>query len=188
MKTRSHWIEAIEILLAIAGLLALLALPARADSFNCTNIVNSAVSIVSWPTNTAGTNGLPQSTGGAISVKNQEWAGFFFEGYSTTANASTVVVTLVRGFGDQPGLSTFDSTGTNINGMQWESISAMTLSIPVAGATGPVGWFTNLDRSFLGGCNWVGIYSITNSNRGATGALTNVVMGLNKKIIPIRYP
>jgi hypothetical protein len=176
----------VHVLLAVAAI-GLGTMAMLADSFQVTNQLASAVAIVNWPTNSPSTNGNPTSTGGAISVANQEWAGFYFSGYSTTNTNSTVTVTLVKGWGSTPTLYTYDATGTNVNGINFETVATITLAIPIVGS-GVQGWSTNLDRTLIGPANWVGIYSVTNGNAGSNGNLTNVVMGLNKKIIPIRYP
>jgi hypothetical protein len=168
----------------------------RADNFNVTNCVASGVSLVSWPTNTLGTNGLPQLTGGAISVANQERAGFFFQCLPLTNTNTSVIVTLVRSaVGNPPAVAwgTNAWSGSSLAMVQndWESpsngVTPIVLTIPVQG-TNLFNWFTNLNDTLIGEANWIGVYSITNSNPGANSVLTNVFMGLNKKILPIRYP
>ena len=179
----------------LAGaMIALASLPALADSFNCTNCIGPTNAITGWPTNAVSTNGLGQGTGGAISLVNQEWAGFYFQGYVPTnvGTAGNIVVTLLRSWASNPpgvsyGTNIFTSSNV-LNTSDWETWSntvPFTLSIPI-NTTNYIAWHTNLDRWVLGGANWVGIGVITNS--ATNSFITNVVMGLNKKIIPIRYP
>jgi hypothetical protein len=172
----------------MAVAMAAIVAPALADSFNVTNCVANGVSITSWPTNSAGTNGLNQLTGGPISVANQEWAGFWFQCLPVAGSNSTVTVSLVRSMAMNPPAVMFNTNG-QMTQCDWETpsngIAPLVLTIPISG-TNAITWSTNLDRAQIGGANWVGIYAITNSGLGSS--LSNVVIGLNKKIIPIRYP
>ena len=185
-------------LLAACLTLTLFAAPsARADSFNITNCLYPTNYVAGWPTNAVGTNGLPQGTGTPINVMNQEWAGFYFQGFvaTNTGTAGNIIVTLIRSVTTGYPAVTYTTnaltgnTTTNLNSGDWETttngLAPITLTIPVIG-TNFFMWFTNLDRYQIGGANFIGVYSITNS---ATNCfITNAVMGLNKKIIPIRYP
>lgn len=164
----------------VFGLLGLACLSAKGDSFGVTNWISHQTDLVSGPTNPVGTR-----VGGAISVKNQEGAGFFFSGYSTTATNSTLTVKLIRGWGDT------SAKQDGADSIQWETGTPhglLTFAIPIV-SSGLQGWTTNLGPEVIRGANWIGIYSITNSaGTGDGNILTNVVMGVNKKIIPIRYP
>lgn len=189
---------------------SLLAPSVQADSFNCTNFIPSGSPVTPqvlagyggiFPTNAAGT-----LTGGAISVANQEWAGFFFQAQgvcTNTANpigAGNIYVSLTRSLASNPPGVTTGTNGATGNttvllASDWESSGVVNgsvvfpntilLTIPVSG-TNAITWSTNLDRWTLGGAQWVGISGITNSCTNMF--LTNVVIGLNKKIIPIRFP
>jgi len=48
-------------------------------------------------------------------------------------------------------------------------------------------WFTNLDENLLGGCNYLGIFQMTNNSAFANW-FTNVEVGITKKVVPIRFP
>jgi len=178
----------------LAGWLAgCLGLSAGAESFNITNTILPGAAITGWPTNSVGANGLGAGVGGAISVNNQEWAGFWFTGYVVT-NTGTINVTLLRSCAPNPPQVVYGTnswSGTNLVLVQsdWEtysnSLPPLTLSIPI-NTTNQVMWFTNLDRWAIGGATWVGIGVITNNSAGCL--VTNAAMGLNKKILPVRFP
>jgi hypothetical protein len=166
---------------------------ARADSFNITNTLLPGAAITGWPTNSEGANGMGVGVGNAIEVNNQEWAGFWFTGYVVT-NTGTINVTLLRSYTQNPpqvvyGTNVWSGTNNVLIQSDWETYSntlpPIQLSIPI-NTTNQVTWFTNLDRWVLGGATWVGIGVITNNSTGCL--VTNAAMGLNKKIIPIRFP
>lgn len=171
------------VLCLIAAIGVLLTARTKADSFNVTNIVASGVALTGPATNVAGVrNGTP------ISVANNDFAGFYFKGYSSTNTNSTVTVSLVRGW--PPSVSTwyeYDSTGTNVDGVYWEGSASKTLSISITGS-GVQSWFTNLEPEYVRGASAIAILTVTNSNAGVGSIITNADFGLNKKIIPIRYP
>jgi hypothetical protein len=203
---------------ALLGVALLACLPSRQasaqTSFNLTNVLAGSgfgqppVLITGWPTNqVSATTGLPQGTGGPINVKNYDWATFYFSalictnvggGTPTTNNVQVSLIRSVAGnppavaYGSNPlGLGTGTGTGaiTNLQASDWETYSnitpPLTLTIPISG-TGAVTWLTNLNEYFIGPVSWVGVRSI---QLDATNAfLTNVVCGLNTKIVPIRYP
>ncbi len=166
----------------------------RAETFNTTNVLSNTNQVQMWPTNTPG-----QGTGTPISILNQDRVGFYFGAYvATNGNqySSNVIVTILHGWGSSPpqsalryGTNLLSNNTTNLAYMEWESPSnstAMTLTIPIPVMTNYFAWFTNLEPPFVAGANWLGIYSLT--PMGSNVFMTNVVMGLNKKIIPIRYP
>src|ERR1041385_6042397 len=140
------------------------------ESFGLTNTIANGTAISALPTNAPGL-----STGRAISVVNQEWAGFTFKGQGTGSGTSHVVLPLVRSTSANPPRARTD----------WETTSAIALNVPMLG-TDVVVWHTNLDRGFIGGALWIGINTATNNN-GSQSA-TNCGAWLIKKIIPIRYP
>jgi hypothetical protein len=160
-----------------------LARPVRADSFNVTNCLAAGVSVVGWPTNSASTNGLTQATGGPIGLANVERAGFFFQCQPlTNTSTSTLTVQLVRSCASNP-------PSVSPTNCDWETSPGITLSFTIPPGTNPVCWFTNLDPYAVGFANWLGVYSLTNATTGTNVSyLTNLVIGLNKKILPIRYP
>jgi hypothetical protein len=162
----------------LLGALAAVSLPppAPAESFQITNVLFTASSITSWPTNTVGTNGNPRLTGHAISVANYTEAGFYFSaGISSNSSPGSFPLTLVRSWKDTPPASAAD----------WETTSALTIAPAVTGNAGsPFYWGTNLDKTIIAGANWIGVYTITGG--GTNIGLTNVDCGLNKKVIPVR--
>jgi hypothetical protein len=80
------------------------------------------------------------------------------------------------------------TVGTNgqITGCDWETTPQMSFAITFAG-TNWVNWCTNLDPYGIGFAQWIGVYALSNS-QVAGSYITNFSVGLNKKIIPIRYP
>lgn len=172
------------VLVVVGAVMALGLVLARADSFRPTNTVNNAIAITGYPTNSPGTNGLNQGTGTYIEVKNNEWCGFYMSGYATAASAIKPV--LARCPKDTPAVYQYDATGTNIIGLNWETLTNAVTLPTVYVEAGPFLHCTNLDRQILGGANYVGLSQVTNIQ--ASGVVTNFDAGLNKKIIPIRYP
>lgn len=146
------------ILLSVA--LLALALPATADLFNCTNTFNNAVSIVSWPTNSVGTNGIGALTGGPINLQWNDTAGFSYAGYVTAAagwsnQTGAIQFTMLRSWSDTAPLVT-------TNRCDWETNSFFCIYIPITGP-GLITYGTNLTQEVIGRANWLGIYAITNS-------------------------
>jgi hypothetical protein len=152
------------------------------DSFGVTNYIASAVDLRS----TVPTNASDFKTGGAVSVLNQREAGVYLTATNPTANASTVWLFFKRGFG--PTSAAYRQNGSGVNNtLYWESDASLQIDVPVA-AGAMVGWSTNLSADYLAGANYLAIARITNSNAGANGLITNVQVGVIKKIIPIRFP
>jgi hypothetical protein len=190
-------------LLSSLALLVCLALPALADNFNITNVLQGGVSIVSYPTNTplyvtnsTSSNYVGVATGGAIGLANNNFATFDFQCLpNASAATGTCVVTIqfVRSTaGQAPGalVATNPWTGgTNIMQNDWETTppgGPLTVAFNVTG-TNAVNWMTNWIDPQLAGAGYIGVYSITNATTNAI-LLTNCVATLSKKIIPIRYP
>jgi hypothetical protein len=170
-------------IIAIIGLVLFAAfLPTRAqDSFGVTNYIASAVDLRS----TVPTNASNFATGGAVSVLNQREAGVFLTATNPGA-ASTVWLFFRRGFG--PTSAAYRQNGSGVNNtLYWESDASLQINVPVA-AGAMVGWSTNLSADYLAGANYLSIARITNSNTGSDGLITNVQIGVIKKIIPIRFP
>ncbi len=157
-------------IIAVVAMFCAMAVPrAKAEggtqSFQATNILNSAVNLTAYPSNGVGTN-----TGVAVNVANYDRAGFYFAGYVTTA--STATVTLVRSpYSFSPSYTTLSNN--------FESVSQKTFTIPMP-TTGPFLWTTNLEPDFLRPANWIGINLLTNS----VGTITNLDVGVSKKLIP----
>jgi len=158
------------------------------EAFGCTNSINSAVNLTSWPTNSMTTNSasnyVGQLTGGYLNVSDQSQAGFYFYCQSLTNTNTTVTFTLIRSAVQGPP-GVYQDTNGNITNIDWETTATLTFSIPIVG-TNPVYFITNLGESFIYPARYVGIYSITNSGNGSV--LTNTSAGLIKKVIPTRWP
>lgn len=188
---------------AVLGLLALTWLtPPSADaqqSFNITNCLAQGVSVVGWPTNTvSATTGLPMGTGGALGIPNDDLVGFWFSCLSVTnTNGCNVVFTLMRSPVDNPpgvtyGTNIFSLNVTNLQASDWETptwgTGPILITVPISNLTNaPFNWYTNLPAWQVSKAKWLGIYAVTNSTT-ASCFLTNVSVGLSKKILPIRYP
>lgn len=175
------------VMVAMIGIMAGLALSARGDSFNATNVLNGYTALQSWPTNTAGTNGLNRLTGGPIFVGNQAQAGFYFTATPMVGitNSSTETVTLIRSYNAGPPVITTDTNGWTTRN-DWEGTAALSITFTIPNQTNAWTFMTNLPETFVYGANWVGLYISTNNLNG--GVFTNVDYGIVKKIIPIRYP
>lgn len=163
-------------LIAVLALFVALLLPrARGDSFNVTNNLLGIKSYTSYPTNPVG-----ERTGQPIDVKNQESAAFFMSCYSDALTNCPFRVQLVRGFGTTP--TFWNSTSQDsATGVYWETSPSKTIDFTVT--PGVFGYVTNLEAEWLKPANYVGLYLITNNT-----TITNLNIGVNKKIIPIRYP
>ena len=172
----------------LASILALAVTSALADSFNHTNILSQTATIQSWPTNTFGTNGLPQMTGGAIDLSRAgDNAGFYYGGYATGTGTGSLVFYLVRSWWDNP--PTVSASTTNLPPLNaWEQTPSIILTVPTT--AGVISWGTNLSKELLGGANWIGIYAVTNTL--STLPVTNLVStpgqgaGLNIKVPYVR--
>jgi hypothetical protein len=180
--------------LVAALALSLLPQPAKADSFNTTNVIASGGVGGTWPTNSLNTNGLGMKQGSWIDVRNVTQAGFYFTG-TPIINATGIVVTvnLVRSWAQIPSLTIDPTNGlaslaTNwIYGNSWEHPNnGITFSFAIPTQTNAFSFFTNLGEGYIYGANAVGLYGITNN--GTSSVLTNVDVGLVKKIPPLRWP
>lgn len=153
---------------ACAMVLAIGASQARAEgdnqSFGVTNSLVTAVDMRTYPTNAVATTNF---TGGPINVQNYKSGGFYFKGDVVTAGTATV--TLVR--------SPFKVASNSLT--NWESVASLTITVPMP-ATGTFMYMTNLDGWFLDSANNVGINRLTN----AVGNITNLEVGITKKILP----
>lgn len=165
--------------LAVAlAALAAFAPAAKAESFQTTNTLAYGISFFGYPTNSPNTNGLGVANGHKISIANVREAGFYCGGYNITNQGPTanLVFKLVFSSADSPPV--YD--GTNL---QWSIVTPTTITVPVTNI-GPFYFTTNLDQYALQGANWVGIYQLTNTATGV--AITNLDVGINKKITPVR--
>jgi hypothetical protein len=145
---------------AVIALLCLQAPPAQADSFNTTNTFNNAQSIVSWPTNQVGTNGIGALTGGPIDPRWNDTCAFTYQGYASALAGQSnqtgyIEFGFVRSWVDGPPV-----VKTNRN--DWENSAAFTARVPINGA-GLVTFGTNITKEMLQGANWLGIYYATNN-------------------------
>ena len=158
--------------------LSLGTLPAQAQSenFNTTNIVNNATALVNFPTNSIGTNGIGQNTGGAINLKNHPELGILITGQVAGNSNGTVVVSLVRSAKESPPSTAAD----------WETSSVISLSASTDSA-GRLYWLTNLPSVWIRPANWIGCSVITNTSPG-TSSVTNFAVRPVKKIIPVTWP
>jgi hypothetical protein len=180
----------------LAGCIGLFTLTASAqqDSFNITNLIVNAVSIVSYPTNVVSTNFVAtvgtitnngvittnglypgQMTGGPIETRNYTYNGFVFNGYVVNSNsAGTIVATLVRsGAANKP---------ANYQG--YETTPSLTLTIPMRIGTNVwLYWMTNLDEYYTKPAAFEGVFSLTNTSAGSY--VSNAAAGLVKKIQPV---
>lgn len=177
---------------------------ASGQSFNITNVVNPGVLIAGLPTNTLSpnfvvtgystngpvvtTNGFfpPQGTGNLIPVGNYERAGFYASGFFTASNsAGTISFGLVRSLAPMPP-AVVTGAGTPAlppGAIPLDTTVTKTITFPIpAGTNVWCYWTTNLDETYVGVANWIGIETITNSTQ--FGSSTNVSAGLFRKIIP----
>jgi len=138
------------------------------QSFRTTNVLASAVVIVSYPTNTIGTN----LTGSPVEIGNYERLGLAVSGYVTTAGTGTVY--LVRSpFTHLPRVSTLS------NNFETVSTSIHSIAFPMPD-TGPYNWSTNIPPEWVIPGNWAGVFRITN----VAGVVTNFNVGVVKKLLP----
>ena len=169
-----------KLLIAVA---VMCAISSRADvavtSFQFSNTLNPAVSIVSNPTNTPGTNGLGVLTGKWVDTANYDKAGI-------TVTATTTATTT--------GNLTFVLTRANVSGSpvtgDFETLPLLTISAPVVVGTNVLlVWTTNTpDAQWLNASTAVGIYSGTNTcTAGATTGATNVVVKITRKKFAVTY-
>jgi len=163
------------------------------SNLNITNCLAGTNVITSYPTNSAGTNGIPQQTGRAVYLGNVRSFEFGVQGFLVnTGAATTVSMTLIPAYsGSQPQVT----MGTNLLSVNVVTIlqndfldpaQAYTVVIPIpATSTNWYNWSTNMDvaASRFGNANWVGVYSISN-NIPTSGQWTNVAAYVNTKLIP----
>jgi hypothetical protein len=169
------------------------------QSLNITNYITSALSLTSYPTNTYNTNGLPQSTGNAVPVFNQEHIGFNFEGFfvgTNLANATIGFVLVTSMAGNTPtatsGTNNLSGGNTVLTGSDFATagLGVIPINFTVANATNGawVNWQTNFAAfspvgSMIGDVNFIGVYQITNNMPGGC-YITNAAAYINKKLIP----
>jgi hypothetical protein len=181
-------------LMVAVSLLALLAtfatvMPALADgyyqSFSATNYIAASTQLTSFPTNSAGTNGLNRLTGGAISMAGVEHAAFVFTSQPVNNDLTNSMITrLVRGYSSSTPILTADTNNGSLAAFpQWETLPSLTLIYSHNG-TNSTTWMTNLDF-YIQGCSYIGVYSQSN---GQGVALTNYDIGITKKRVPITFP
>jgi hypothetical protein len=150
-------------LLALLGLAPAAIGQEAQQSFGATNVLASGIVLTTWPTNGSGTN-----TGSGISTAFYPRAGFYFSGNVLTAGTATVQV--VR--------SPLSSSPTT--NYHYETVSVKSFTIPMP-TTGWLMWVTNIEEEFVRPGNWIGISLATN----AVGVVSNLDIGLTKKLIPI---
>jgi hypothetical protein len=187
-------------LLALVSLLLMvLAFHAQADSFNITNVLaqssTAGPNLVGWPTNTPTSAGVGQNTGGVISMPNDKESLFWFSCLSlTNTNTCTWTIQAVRSISSPAQAVVLTNTvyGGTVYTLQqdtFETTPQITLTFTMPPLTNQMFlWCTNLSSTYLGECAGLGIYSITNWTTGGYSFFTNCQAGLNKKIVPIRYP
>ena len=163
---------------AVIGLVLTAPLARASQPFNTTNYIAASTTITSWPTNTIGTNSQPVLTGGVIGLQNQRHVMLVMQGIPLVTNATTLSVTLVRSGADGPPQV---SAARN----DFDTVNQPAFSFTVQNSLSPFCFTTNLDEYTVGDANYIGVYSIT---PGTGSGVTNLVVGLSKKIIPIRYP
>ena len=164
--------------------------------FNITNYLTSGYSVTSWPTNSAGTNGIPQQTGTAVPVFNQEHFGLCFQGFAFTSNNFTVGMDIRTamssgGYGGKPivsyGTNVYSTNATVLLQTDWSTTpNWVTFTVPAI----TNGWF-NLQTNYsiqssqppYSDANFIGVYSITCSVQ-ASMWLTNTDLYVNGKLIP----
>ena len=164
--------------------------------FNITNYISSGYSVTSWPTNSAGTNGIPQQTGKPVPIYNAEHIGMSFQGFAFTSNNFTVgfdVRTAMSsgGYGGVPivsyGTNTLSTNATVLLQTDWSTTpNWVTFTVPAI----TNGWF-NLQTNWTiqqsqppySDANYVGVYSIT-STVAASMFLTNTTLSINAKLLP----
>lgn len=168
--------------IAFFGVLCFAAVAASSiagQPFGVTNYIAANTTITSWPTNTMGTNGLYQLTGGKVLLTSARRCMISIQGYPMNTNGTTITVALVRSSAD--GTPTVSATQND-----WDTVTIPTFSFSITNSTSPFNFQTNLDEYTCGDANWLGIYSITTSAGGS--AITNLNVSANTKIIPLRYP
>jgi hypothetical protein len=164
----------------------------QAESFpSLTNNMTSTASVVGWPTNSTGTNGLGFLTGSWIDVRNVNQADLWVQWTSVTNSSNFPwVITFTRSWADSPPVVSTDTNGvpnmTTFEMLPMFSITTTT-NLGFVQTNNVQTWRTNLNESFLSGANYIGIYTITNLSAFAN-YYTNVQVGISKKILPIRFP
>ena len=148
-------------------------------SFQFTNVLNPATSIISNPTNTPGTNGLGVLTGKWVDTANFDKAGFTVTATTTATNTGYLTFVLIR---------------ANVSGSpattDFETLPLLTISAPVVvGTNVALVWTTNTpDSLWLNASTHVGIYSGTNTCMAGSGTTaTNVVVKITRKKVAVSY-
>lgn len=169
-------------LMIVMGIMALvtavLCATARAgESLNATNQLAQSVAYVSYPTNSVGTNGYALTTGGTVEVRNYNRIGVSVTIQANAANTGNTLVQLIRS----------NKSSKPSSGADFESSPPPQLLFTIANnGTTLVKWYTNIDETILGpATSYIGAYYATNTG---AGLITNFVVEIEKKIIPIRYP
>lgn len=176
MNHKSKFKSYVGAVLAAAMLLLSVAPKSNADSFNITNTIYGAVSLISYP-NCASTNNL----GCAIRVENTAgtFQGFYVKATpASNAANTTLALQLVRSPNLNPPASAAD----------WETVSTVTITAPISTAAGTqTSWVTNLPEQFTCAGYWIGCYVATNGTTNSM-TLTNVDVGIVKKYQVQRFP
>ena len=148
-------------------------------SFQLTNQLNTAVSLVSNPINAPGTNGIGTLTGKWVDTANFDKAGITVTATTTTTttNAGNLVFTLTRA----------NVSGSPVSA-DFETAPAYTITAPlVVGSAQSLVFTTNInDALWLNASTHVGVYSATNTG-GAGASATNVVVKITRKKVAVSY-
>ena len=169
------------LLIAAIGVLSFL--PAFAgvtvDNLQVTNYVVPGVTIVSAPTNSAGTNGMYQSTGRYLSTKDYDNFGVTVSGITTATNTGNLQIVLARA---NP-LASYGN-GTAL-GTDFETVPLVTLYVPiVVGTNVPLVWTTNaLSPDWVKASAYIGVASLTNTcTTGITSTNANGITNLQVRV------
>lgn len=171
---------------AFLGALVLVAavVPASADqiSFGCTNQIFSTDAVMGYPTNATGPG--VGGVGKPINVRKGDVVGLYITAHGTNTTNGAWTIELVRGWGTSVPTVSYSTNGLRKN--NWESLQAsgITIATPLMVAAGSETnldqvYFTNLNSTVIGQCDWIGIKRITNAM--ACSWFTNFDVGLITK-------
>jgi hypothetical protein len=167
--------------IGLAVLFGQSALAQNSSSFDVTNNLSSGINYVAnYPTNA---NFI--GTGTPVDLRSYNTSGFYFYGAVSNNAAAIVGVDLVRS-----GITKGAVTNQFVGGYVFEVTppAVWHISIPIPATTNAnFVWYTNLSNDFCGPAVRVGVFNLTNS-LAAGQVITNLDVGVVKKIMPLAYP
>ena len=166
--------------------------------FQITNCLEGTNAITSFPTNSAGTNGMFQQTGRQIYIGNVRDFGLNLQGFllnTNSANTSFVTFMICWSMAGGPpqvsyGTNVYTGNVTNLLTSDWSATNNLfQLTVPLPPAyTNWFNWQTNITANGILGnlvqnANWIGVYQISN-NVPVGDVFTNTALGVLTKLIP----